>query len=168
VNILDVNNKLQNEVRLWRNKNNIRRCMLSSHIISREEHKKWLAMLAQKSNSNTWIVFSDNIPIGLVNLRDMDRKKLSADWGFYIGEDSWRGRGLGKRILVKLLQMFFEEMKYNLLKTDIIANNIQASNLYKKFGFKMNGERILPDGRKAFNMVFSRAEWNMVRNRSTE
>ncbi|MBU1912293.1 MAG: UDP-4-amino-4,6-dideoxy-N-acetyl-beta-L-altrosamine N-acetyltransferase, partial [Candidatus Omnitrophica bacterium] len=141
-NILKTKPKTQDRARLWRNKLSIRKHMLSTHIISKEEHKKWLAMLGRKKNAKAWVIFLGQNALGLVSLRDIDMNRFSADWGFYIGEDAYRGIGLGSRILSRLLFMAFEETKLKFLKTDVLAENFRALNLYRKFGFKKSGKKI--------------------------
>src|SRR5690348_12144691 len=102
VSILDVPKELQQRVRDWRNKDVIRKFMLNQEVISLEEHQAWLKGLAKKGNYH-WVVFADETPIGMAYLTDVDDSNKQSKWGFYIGADSFRGKGLGKAILKKLL-----------------------------------------------------------------
>ena len=135
-NILKVNDEIKEKVRQWRNKEEIRKHMLNQHIITKEEHLNWIESLKNRDDWKFWVVFIDEIPIGSVYLQNIDFKNLTSEWGFYIGEDDFKGKGLGKYILFKLLEFYFEEMKFEVLFTKVLSDNIAALNIYRKFKFK--------------------------------
>ncbi len=135
-NILDVDNKLQEKVRNWRNSSEVRNYMINQEIISKEHHFRWIENLKKNKHIKFWLIFFDNKPIGAVYLTDIDYDKLSSYWGFYIGDIEYRGKGFGKKVLFKLLSMFFDEMKYQTLFTEVLSNNKAALNIYEKFMFK--------------------------------
>jgi UDP-4-amino-4,6-dideoxy-N-acetyl-beta-L-altrosamine N-acetyltransferase len=74
--------------------------------------------------------------MGMVYLTSLDRETRSSEWGFYIGEEAYRGKGYGKAILLKLLKRFFDEMKFETLITKVLPSNETARGLYQKFGFQ--------------------------------
>jgi len=158
-NILKVNDEIKEKVRQWRNKEEIRKYMLNQHIITKEEHLNWIESLKNKNDWKFWVVFIDEIPIGSIYLQSIDYKKLISEWGFYIGEDDFKGKGLGKHILFKLLEFYFEEMKFEVLFTKVISNNITALNIYKKFKFKMIND-FLDNQRKVVLLKFTKKDWS--------
>ncbi len=158
-NILKVNDEIKEKVRQWRNKEEIRKHMLNQHIITKEEHLNWIESLKNRNDWKFWVVFVDEIPIGSVYLQNMDFKNLTSEWGFYIGEDDYRGKGLGKYILFKLLEFYFEEMKFEVLFTKVISNNIAALNIYRKFKFKMIND-FLDNQRKVVLLKFTKKDWS--------
>jgi len=158
-NILKVNDGIKEKVRQWRNKEEIRKYMLSQHIITKEEHLNWIENLKNRNDWKFWVVFVDEIPIGTVYLQNIDYKKLTSEWGFYIGKDDFKGKGLGKYILFKLLEFYFEEMKFEVLFTKVISNNIAALNIYRKFKFKMISD-FLDNQRKIVLLKFTKKVWS--------
>lgn len=136
VNILNVDDKMKEKVRQWRNQARVRKAMLNQHIIPKKEHLGWLDNLRGRNDWKFWIVFVDNIPIGSAYLQNIKYEELISEWGFYIGEDTYIDKGLGKCILFKLLEIFFDEMEFKTLFTKILSDNIVALNLYGKFKFK--------------------------------
>jgi len=158
-NILKVNDKIKERVRQWRNKEEIRKYMLSQHIITKEEHLNWIESLKNRNDWKFWVIFVDEIPIGSVYLQNIDLKKLTSEWGFYIGEDDFKGKGLGKHILFKLLEFYFEEMKFEVLFTKVISNNIAAINIYRKFKFKMIND-FLDNQKKVVLLKFTKKDWS--------
>jgi len=159
VNILKVNDKIKEKVKQWRNKEEIRKHMLSQHIITKEEHLNWIGDLKNRNDWKFWVVFVDNIAVGSVYLQEINYKKLTSEWGFYIGEDDFKGKGLGKYILFKLLEFYFEEMKFEVLFTKVISNNIAALNIYRKFKFKMIND-FLDNQRKVALLKFTKKDWS--------
>lgn len=156
VDILSVADGLKDKVRHWRNKKEINRFMLTRHYISQKEHFKWMESLGEKDNRKFWVVFVEDVPIGSVYLQNIDYNQLSSEWGFYIAEDAYRSKGLGKRIVYKLLEYFFDVMKFNVLITKVFADNIAALNLYRKLGFREVDEPTVNNGRELITMTFSR------------
>jgi len=75
-NILKVNDEIKVRVRQWRNKEEIRRQMLSQNIITKEEHLNWIESLKNRNDWKFWVVFVDEIPIGSVYLQNIDFKSI--------------------------------------------------------------------------------------------
>ena len=136
INILKVNDKIQEKVRQWRNKEEIRKYMLSQHIITKEEHLNWIESLKDRNDWKFWVVFIDEIPIGSIYLQSIDYKKLTSEWGFYIGEDNYRGCGMGVIIEYNLLEYFFKILNFNELYCLVLETNQSVLRMDKKFGFK--------------------------------
>ena len=159
VNIIEVPEELQEKVRQWRNRDNIRKFMLTQHTISKEEHSQWIEDLMTRDDWKFWVVFFEGAPIGSVYLQNMNHKDLTSEWGFYIGEDVYKGRGLGKAIFFKLLNIFFDDMKFATLFTRILSDNTVALALYKKFKFREIKRSSFEDKREAVLLGFSKEDW---------
>ena len=159
IDILSVDDELKNKVRRWRNKERIRKSMLTQHQISKEEHLKWIKSLAHNDKQKFWVVFANNIPIGSVYLQNINYSKLSSEWGFYIGEDAYTGKGLAKHIVYKLLQHFFEVMKFGVLFTKVFSGNVLALKTYRKFKFAEMGRSRDNSGKEIVILRFSKSDW---------
>jgi UDP-4-amino-4,6-dideoxy-N-acetyl-beta-L-altrosamine N-acetyltransferase len=159
IDILSVNDELRDKVRQWRNKESIRKFMLTQHQISEEEHLKWIKSLSHNDKKKFWVVFANNIPIGSVYLQNISYRGLSSEWGFYIGEDAYTGRGLAKYIVYKLLKDFFEVMKFNVLFTKVFSDNDLALKTYRRFKFAEVGRSCDNSGRKIVTLSFSKSNW---------
>ena len=164
VNILDVDEDLIEQVRKWRNSKNVSKYMYTDHYISKEEHRRWIEKLKTRKNAKAWIIRYENKPIGLVSLSDIDYKNKTTDWGFYIADESIRGKGIGTIALQKLISIVFDEMKLNKMHTIVFNNNIVAIKLYEKLGFTKVGkrqEKIVRNGEiiELINMEISKRNW---------
>jgi RimJ/RimL family protein N-acetyltransferase len=61
---------------------------------------------------------------------------LDATLGILIGEEAWRGKGVGFEVINRVIEYSFERFKLNKINLGVDPNNIAAINLYKKVGFK--------------------------------
>ncbi len=164
VNILDTDDDFIEQIRKWRNSENVSKYMFTNHHISKEEHQNWIDKLKKQDNAKAWIIKVDDKPVGLVTLSDIDYKNKITDWGFYIADESMRGKGIGRLVLQKLMNIVFEEMEFNKIKTMVLENNSVALSLYEKFGFKKVGkmqEKLERNGKQidVFIMDISKQEW---------
>ena len=159
VDILDVNRDLKFKVRSWRNDDDIRTYMLTQHIISQEEHLRWLNSLKGNERQKFWVVFCGEIPIGAVYLQNINQNERVSEWGFYIGEKDYRGKGLGKRILYKLLLEYFESMKFETLITIVLSRNIRALKIYEKFYFRKTKTSVTCDNEESIRLEFTKNDW---------
>lgn len=113
--------------------------MYNNHIITKEEHRKWIEEVKNNDETKVWVVYQDKTPIGVMNLKDIDRKNKITDWGFYIGEEKFRGEGISKHMLYNLMRHVFEDMNLRKMYTTVLENNKIAFNLYKKMNFEKEG-----------------------------
>jgi UDP-4-amino-4,6-dideoxy-N-acetyl-beta-L-altrosamine N-acetyltransferase len=162
-NILEVDEDLKEKVRCWRNKDDIRKAMLSQHIITKKEHARWLKHLKEEDDYKCWIIFFRGKPIGTIYLHEINYQNLSSKWGWYIAEDIYRGKGLSRPIFLKLMGLFFNKMKFANLITDVISNNEKALGIYKKFKFREIARSPFKDKYEVITFGFSKDDWKNMK-----
>jgi UDP-4-amino-4,6-dideoxy-N-acetyl-beta-L-altrosamine N-acetyltransferase len=137
-------------VRNWRNSDDIRKYMYNDYIITKTEHHNWLKKLQTEDTNKAWLIKYEKKPVGLIYLSNIDKKNRITDWGFYIADESARGKGVGSKSLEKLINYVFDEMDFNTMQTKVLGNNPLAIKLYEKFGFKRDKsfkDNLLRDGK---------------------
>ena len=138
--VLESGAELQERVRTWRNSDRVRLSMISTESIEEERHSLWLASLTSTSPGQVVrVAFDGETPFGIITLKDIDRHSSRSDWGMYIGDERFLGRGLGRRMLLDLLEWAFEEEGLNRLYTSVLADNSKALALYLDCGFHLEG-----------------------------
>lgn len=167
-NILNVEKRLQEKVRIWRNNEEIKKYMFTNHQISKEEHNRWIEKLKNDENKKAWIIKNDKKPIGFVQLLNIDFINRTTEWGFYIYDKKARGKGFGYASLLKLMKIVFEEMNLEKMCTKVLENNNIALKLYKKFGFENEGklkEKLDRDGKEisVYIMSISKEKWENIK-----
>ncbi len=166
--ILHVSSDIQELVRLWRNSDHVRTNVLSSEPISERQHADWLAFLRCHSERQVLrVAFYEKIPFGIITLKDMDTYASRSDWGMYIGEKTFLGRGFARPMLFDLLTWAFEEKGFRRLFTSVLGDNVKAIALYLNFGFHLEGRFERHIRRESGELVdlywlaYFREQWNL-------
>ena len=139
INILEVNDEIQSEIRNWRNSEDVKKYMYTDHDISLSEHKTWINSLKETQKNRVFVVFRDKNSIGIVSLNNINHTHKTSDWAYYLCSKDIRGQGLGALIEYKLLNYFFFELNFDKLNCEVLEINPTVIKLHKKFGFKEEG-----------------------------
>lgn len=88
----------------------------------------------------SFIVFDDDVPLGTAAFMNLDNRNRHAELAIVIGNKDYWGKGYGTQIMEKLLDWGFNGLNLNRLYLHVFSTNERAINLYKKVGFKLEGE----------------------------
>jgi RimJ/RimL family protein N-acetyltransferase len=93
------------------------------------------------SNNFLFIIYerSSNNRIGMVGLSNLDNRNKNVEFGRFIIDKEFRGKGYGKEVLILVLNYVFKHLNFHSVYLDTFKNNIRVINLYKKIGFKQEG-----------------------------
>jgi UDP-4-amino-4,6-dideoxy-N-acetyl-beta-L-altrosamine N-acetyltransferase len=119
----------------WRNSPDVRAYMYTDHVIAPEEHAAWFAGIEGDESRRYWIITSDDVPVGLANLYDIDRRHQRCAWAYYLADPSVRGLGLGSYVEYWMLEFVFEGLKFAKLWCEVLASNEPVWKLHETFGF---------------------------------
>ena len=108
-----------------------------------QETEKFLRNLIQLTNNgirNTWFIKlkKENKIIGTFDVRNINRKRLSAEVGYGISPDFWR-QGFFSESLILVLKYMFLELNFYRIEAVCNENNIASILGLKKNGFKEEG-----------------------------
>lgn len=122
----------------WRNTKSIQDHFIYREEFTREIHQNWLKTKVNTGQVIQFIIeiIESSIPIGSVYLRDINSEKMSAEFGIFIGEPDYFGKGYGFEATSFMIGYFFDEMKYKTLFLRVLKDNIPAIRCYEKSGFK--------------------------------
>jgi len=121
-------------VRLWRNQEFVRLNMEYQDIITAEEQKKWFSLL--EKNVNHYFIFSyKNTDIGMVNLKNVNWNKLTAEAGIFIGTKEYINTYIPFVTTIILMEFAFEELKLNSLLAKIKILNKNAVLFNERLGY---------------------------------
>ena len=76
-------------------------------------------------------------PIGCTYLRDIDKNNKSAEYGVFIGEEGYRGQGIGKEILGLTMKYSWQELGLKKLNARAIATNQASVQSFLHSGFEI-------------------------------
>ncbi|WP_102399772.1 GNAT family N-acetyltransferase [Haloimpatiens massiliensis] len=86
-----------------------------------------------------------------------------------IGDDEYRGKGIGKEALALTMNFGFQELNLHRIQLNVLSYNKPAINLYEKLGFKREGtyrEFVHRDGKRDDMYLYGilRYEWEAVKS----
>ncbi len=150
VNFVSLNAQEKDLVRLWRNHKDVRRWMLTDHLISVEEHVNFLKHLRASRRDSYWLIKESQSGryVGVVSLNKLNTKHKNAYLGIYAGSQN-RQKGDGHVLMDFLKMIAFEKIRLHTLKLETFETNVRAIKFFQREGFKMEGalkEFILRDG----------------------
>lgn len=106
-----------------------------------EKHFHFIVEIGEKKEA---------IGIARIRLEEWGRVK-TAEIGTYIGKKKWRGKGVGRRITVALLEMAFNQLNVDRCEAWSVEYNDRAHKALEACGFKKGGimrEAAFVNGRK--------------------
>lgn len=125
----------------WRNKDAVRKNFIYQELFTKEGQENWIRNKVETGQAVQMIIccIDGDVPVGAVNIQNIDRKHSKAEYGIFIGEDFARGRGIGTAAAKLMLRYCFEEEKLHRIYLRALAGNIAAIRSYEKAGFKQEG-----------------------------
>lgn len=121
-------------VRSWRNASHVREFMFYREYITQAKHDEWFAGLDKRHNF--YYVYTAGVtPVGLVNLKNMDDNKRTAEAGMFCGDLDYVGHYINIFAPIKLYQYAFENLKLDLIYAKIQTKNLKAIQINKFIGF---------------------------------
>lgn len=122
-----------------RNHPEVRKWMYTQDEISQEQHFSFIRKLTDDTANQYFMVKQDKAILGVINFNNIDFEKQTAVFGLYANLIA-SNPGVGKFLLE--LVKFYTKMilRIKRLKLEVIAENVKAVHLYRKYGFIESGK----------------------------
>lgn len=147
----------------WRNRPEVRDKMYTSHVISKEEHRRWSdAAMSDPTKRLLMCVAEAGESVGVVTFSDVNPQHRTATWAFYSG-DSGR-RGVGSEMEFLALDYAFGELALEKLNAEVLSFNMPVVEFHRKHGFRIEGvfrSHFLRDGVRhdVYRLAHFRKSW---------
>ncbi|MFC4700526.1 UDP-4-amino-4,6-dideoxy-N-acetyl-beta-L-altrosamine N-acetyltransferase [Glaciecola siphonariae] len=116
----------------WRNKEDVRRNMHNSSLITWDEHLQWFERLQQDNTRRFFIFYQNNRPIGVLNFHQRGPSQL--EWGCYLGETKvWPGSGL--LLEIAALDYASTVKHIDTLYAEVLSFNTGVLKMHKLFEY---------------------------------
>ncbi len=127
------------QILTWRNRDEIRSCMLNDQVISWQEHLAWFEGLQKATNRDCQMFCIGNISIGIVNFVDIDEQNnKQCSWGFYIGQQA-APKGAGMLLGYCAIEYAFSHYMLDSIVSEVIDFNKISINFHKRLLFTEQG-----------------------------
>jgi RimJ/RimL family protein N-acetyltransferase len=105
-----------------------------------QKEKEWFANYKKAKNKKFFTICDNSKPIGFIGLSNISKPNKNADLFIAIGEDDYRGKGIGKIAMEWIIDYGFTKLKLHKINLGVIKDNVPAVNLYKSLGFVIECE----------------------------
>ena len=123
-------------IRKWRNHD--RKWFHDQTVITEEMQAKWYEKYLADDSDILFIAESDDYPIGMYGLTDIDRRTKTAESGrLLIGEKQYTGMGLGVDMMRSVLDFAFNDLSLNEVYADVKTDNPRAIIAHTKVGYRI-------------------------------
>ena len=139
INFLHLDYEQQEMIRTWRNSEKIRKWMYTDHIISKDEHQKFLKGLENRNNSFYWLVRMWDNYIGVIDLLRVSFRNKNAYFGIYANPDS-KIPQIGRMLDTLAVKLVFECAGFHSLGLEVMQDNKYVINLHEEMGFVEEGK----------------------------
>jgi len=136
IQIFDTNNIIK-----WRNQDDIKAKFIFRGKLTREMHINWLKNEVFCGKCVQYIIVDKktDVSIGSIYLRDIDQVNKKTEYGIYIGEAGYRGKGIGTEASILLIEYAFNTLHMNKIFLRVLAENQIAIKSYQRVGFVKEG-----------------------------
>ena len=121
----------------WRTTKDVTRYMFGDVDYNMKKQKQWFDKISTDSAYRYWMIYYEDIPVGLINLAAVDKINLRCNAGYYIGD--MRYRQLGAMIPPYLYNYVFRKMKFKKIYGEVMAENKKVLEMHKIHGFRFVG-----------------------------
>lgn len=121
----------------WRNSDEVRKQFIYQKTFTKESHEKWIETMIETGRVVQMMIveFETDKPIGSVYVRDIDMEHKKAEYGIFIGELDYLGKGYGTEAAELMIDYAFEYLGLHKLMLRVYAENERAIKSYEKAGF---------------------------------
>ena len=153
----------------WRREPEVDRWMSDLPAHSFDEHRLWFNGFLADPDRRGWIITYNDAPAGFLTLTGLQSRHRRADWGWYIGDASARGRGAGRAAQALGLDLAFDAFGLEKVCAEVLADNDVALKAQTAAGFRREGYRrkhVLKDGafRDVVLLAILAEEWREQRD----
>ena len=113
-------------------------------IIARHREKELLEKLIRTEHGNYMMAIVEletNKLLGNCGLLNVDLINRNAEFGIFIGDKKYRGKGIGEEATRLILDFGFNAINLHHIWLRVFSFNKNAIGLYKKIGFKIIGTK---------------------------
>ena len=139
VTFRDVDESDRDRLFAWRNLDEVSRYMYTDMPIERTGHDAWFSAALIDDRRKYWIIETDDEPVGLLNVYDIDTKNSRAGWAYYIGDASKRGKGFSRHCDQFIKHHVFETLGLCKLTCEVLEFNEAVCRIHERNGFVREG-----------------------------
>jgi UDP-4-amino-4,6-dideoxy-N-acetyl-beta-L-altrosamine N-acetyltransferase len=134
----------------WRMLPEVTKFMYTDPVITLPDQERWFAHLLTDKTKRAWIIEVDGVDIGFFNFYAIDAVNRSCGWGYYIEEDGYQGKGIGKAVECAAYDYAFGVLGMNKAWAEVFDWNWKVVEIHQRMGCKIEArypQHIFKSGR---------------------
>lgn len=142
----------------WRTSRRVTNFMNTDMEYDIEAQMRWLKACGTKPHYYHWIIECDKKSAGLASISDYDPAKKTTSWGFYIGNDEFKGAG--GLVPPFLYNYCFRTLGVERIEAEVFFNNVGVIKLHQMHGyfFTPAGDRVIEKNGKEILLISMKLE----------
>ena len=154
-------------VREWRNSPEVSQYMFGDDFITKEQQERWFDSINRETKSKYWIIKYEEKKLGVASIVRIDKNLQSCHWGFYLGDSSIRGAGIGTKVEYNVIKYVFDCLNLNKLQCEVFTTNEKVIKMQEKFGFRREAyyrEHCIKKNKKidVVGLALLQSEWRVM------
>lgn len=123
----------------WRRDPDVDRWMSGAVPTDLGQYRDWLTEFRTDPDRAGWIILHRGEPTGFLTLSGLSGAGRTGQWGWYVGEASARGRGVGRAAQALGLDRAFGQFGLQKVWSEVLAGNDAALKAQAAAGFRREG-----------------------------
>ena len=140
----------------WRNSPEVKKNLYSQEDVTEEQHTNYYHKFIETGKIAQFVIVADGVDCGTTFLKHIDQDKKEAEFGIFIGESDYRGKGISSVATRKMVEYGFNVLELKRIYLTVLEDNIPAIKGYIKAGFKQT--RVLDNGYSRDGILFNIVE----------
>ena len=139
IELRDLNDSDVEQLYLWRREPEVDRWMYGAIPTDLDIYRDWFREFRSDPDRTGWIILYRGAPTGFLTLTGLAGANQAAQWGWYVGEASARGRGVGRAAQALGLDRAFRDYGLQKVWSEVLADNDMALKAQAAAGFSREG-----------------------------
>jgi UDP-4-amino-4,6-dideoxy-N-acetyl-beta-L-altrosamine N-acetyltransferase len=127
------------KIMTWRMNPKVTKFMNTDPMLDIEMQKKWFFNIEKDATKMNFMIEAGSVAIGVFQLVDIDKANKNCAWQWYIGEDEYRGKGIGSKLQPNIFDFVFMDLKLHKLWSHVLCFNEKEIPLHEKHGYRIEG-----------------------------
>lgn len=152
----------------WRMDPDITRYMNTNPQLTLESQRRWLNFIETDESVKAWMIEQNGIPVGVINLADIDWGNKTSSWGYYVAVKEMRSLHLAVSLEMSLYDYVFDVLGFQELHGVVFSMNSGVLRLHLACGSHITKEvsgEVEKEGVRydVAHISITADEWNQVR-----
>ena len=152
----------------WRVSEEVTKYMYTDPGLDLKKQEEWFAKVSDDDTIAIWVVSYNGHDFAVAHLYDINLLHKRCFWGYYIGEQSLRNKGLSKQISCNIYDHVFYKLNLNKICGEVIGYNEKVIRMAEKRGFDVEGvfkQHIFKNGQfhDVIRIALMKYKWDRIR-----